>query len=41
LRKANCPRKLYYLSQNYLKERKAFIAINSFNIGRNITTGFL
>ena len=39
LHKANCPRNLYYLAQDYLKERKAFITINSFNMGKNITRG--
>ena len=39
LRKANCPRNLYYLAQDYLNERKAFITINSFNMGKNIIRG--
>jgi hypothetical protein len=36
---AKCPRHLYYLAQNYLKRRKAIIAINSYNMGKNITKG--
>jgi hypothetical protein len=37
LREAKFLRKLYYLTQNYLKERKAIITINSINMGENIT----
>jgi len=37
LREAKCPRKLYYLVQDYLKEREAFIAINTYNMRKNIT----
>jgi len=37
LREAKCPRNLYYLVQDYLKEREAFIAINSYNMRKNIT----
>jgi len=37
--KANCPRNFYYPAQDYLKERKAIITINSFNMGKNITRG--
>ena len=29
---AKCPRNLNYLAQDYLKERKAIITINSFNM---------
>ena len=39
LREAKCPRNLYYLAQDYLRERKAIITINSFNMGKNITRG--
>ena len=39
LREAKCSRNLYYLVQDYLKERKAIITINNFNIGKNITIG--
>jgi len=39
LREAKCPRKLYYIVQDYLKERKAFVAINSYNMRKNITKG--
>jgi hypothetical protein len=39
LREAKCPRKLYYLVQDYLKEREAFIAIKSYNMRKNITKG--
>ena len=37
LREAKCPRNLYYLVQDYLKEREAFIAINSYSMRKNIT----
>ena len=30
---AKFPRKLYYLVQDYLKERKAIITVKSFNMG--------
>jgi len=39
LQEAKCPRNLYYLFQNYLKEREAFIAMNSYNMRKNITQG--
>ena len=39
LREAKCPRNLYYLVQDYLKEREVFIAINSYNMRKNITKG--
>jgi len=39
LRDAKCPRKLYHLAQDYLKERKAVIIINSFSIEKTITKG--
>jgi len=39
LREAKCPRNLYYLVQDYLKEREAFIAINSYMI-KNTTRGY-
>ena len=39
LRNAKCPRKLYHLAQDYLKERKAVITINSFSIEKSITKG--
>jgi hypothetical protein len=39
LREAKCPRNIYYLAQDYLKERKAIITINSFNMGKNMTRG--
>jgi hypothetical protein len=32
LRDAKCPRNLYYLTLDYLKERKALININNFSI---------
>ena len=34
LREAKCSRNLYYLVQDYLKERKAIITINNFNMGK-------
>jgi hypothetical protein len=40
LREAKCSRNVYYLVQNYLKERKAFITINSYNTRNNITRGY-
>ena len=40
LREAKCPRKLYYLVQDYLKKREAFITINGYNMRKNITKGF-
>jgi len=39
LREAKCPRNLYYLTQDYLKERKAVIKKSSFNIEKIITIG--
>jgi hypothetical protein len=39
LREAKCPRNLYHLTQDYLKERKAVINTNSFNIEKSITKG--
>jgi hypothetical protein len=39
LRDARCPRKLYYLTLDYLKERKAVININNFSIKKKITKG--
>ena len=38
LREAKCPRNLYYLVQDYLKEREAFIARNGY-MRKNITKG--
>ena len=37
--RSKMPQKPYYLVQYYLKEREAFIAINSYNMGKNITRG--
>jgi len=37
LRDAKCPRNLYNLTLDYLKERKAVININNFNIEKSIT----
>jgi len=39
LREAKCPRKLYYLTKDYLKDRKAVIAINSLSKEKNMTKG--
>jgi len=39
LRDAKCPRNLYNLTLDYLKERKAVININNFNIEKRITKG--
>jgi hypothetical protein len=39
LREAKCPRNLFYLVQDYLKERKAILTINSFNMGKNMSKG--
>jgi len=39
LREAKCPRKPYYLAQDYLKDRKAIITINSIKVGKKITRG--
>jgi len=39
LRDAKCPQNLYHLAQDYLKERKSVITINSFNIEKSITKG--
>jgi len=39
LRDAKCPRNLYYLTLDYLKERKAVININNFSIKKTITKG--
>jgi len=39
LREAKCPRNLYYLAQHYLKQKKAIITINSYNMVMNITRG--
>ena len=38
-RDAKCPRNLYHLAQDYLKERKAVITINSFSIENSVTKG--
>jgi hypothetical protein len=38
LRDAECPRNLYYLTQDYLKERKATITIN-ISMEKKITKG--
>jgi len=35
LHEAKCSRNLYYLDQDYLKERKTIITINSYNMGKN------
>ena len=40
LRDAKCPRNLYNLTLDYLKERKAVIHIDTFNIEKRITEGF-
>ena len=37
LREADCPRNLYYLTQNYLKERRAIITINNISMEKKIT----
>jgi hypothetical protein len=34
-RDAKCPRNIYYLAQDYLKERKAFITINSLSMEKH------
>ena len=39
LRDARCPRKLYHLAQDYLKERRTVITINSISMEKNITQG--
>jgi hypothetical protein len=39
LRDAKCPRNLYNLTLDYLKERKAVININNFSIEKTITKG--
>jgi len=39
LRDARCPRNIYKLTLDYLKERKAVIKINNFNIEKRITKG--
>ena len=39
MRDAKCLRNLYHLAQDYLKERKAVITINSFSIEKSITKG--
>jgi len=36
LREAKCPRKLYSMVQDYPKAKEAFIAINSYNMRKNI-----
>ena len=35
LREAKCPRKLYYLAKDYLKERKVAIAIHGLRKDKN------
>jgi hypothetical protein len=39
LRDAKCPRNLFNLTLDYLKERKAVININNFNMEKRITKG--
>ena len=39
LRETECPRNLYYLTQDYLKERKATITINNISTEKKITKG--
>jgi len=39
LREAECPRNLYYLTQDYLKDRKAIITINNISKEKEITKG--
>ena len=39
LREAECSRNLYYLTQDYLKERKANITINNISMEKKITKG--
>jgi len=39
LREAECPRKLYYLKQDYLKDRKAIITIKNISKEKEITKG--
>jgi len=39
LREAECPRNLYYLTQDYLMERKAIITINNISKEKKITKG--
>ena len=39
LREAEWPRNLYYLTQDYLKERKAIITINNISMEKKITKG--
>jgi len=40
LREAKCPRKLYYLSKAYLKDRKAVITFNSLRKEKNISNAY-
>jgi hypothetical protein len=39
LRDAQCPQNLYQLTQDYLRERRAVISLNSSTIEKNITKG--
>jgi len=39
LREAECPRNLYYLTQDYLKERKSTTTINNMSMKKKITKG--
>jgi len=39
LRDIKCPRNLYYLAQDYLKETKAVMTMNNISTGTNITKG--
>jgi hypothetical protein len=39
LRDAKCPRNLYQLTQDYLRERRAAISINSSKTEKNVTKG--
>jgi hypothetical protein len=39
LREAEYPRNLYYLTEEYLKERKATITINNIRVEKKITKG--
>ena len=40
LREIKCPGNLYYLAQDFLKERKAVMTLNNISTGKNITKGF-
>jgi len=39
LKDSECPRNLYYLSQEYFSQRTAVMSTNSFSIVRSVTKG--